>query len=476
VIALSNTQLVMLGTSLLGAVAGIVGSFAVLRRRALVGDLLAHAALPGLCMAFLVVNYRPLAERWFGASPTGAGGWQFTAMLAGAFATGLLGVALVTLVCRWTRTKEDAAIGIVLSTFFGAGVVLSSLIQNLPTAASKAGLQTYIYGQAAGMTREDVWFITVVAGACLVLVTLLYKEFKVFSFDPGFAQAQGWPTLALDLTMMGTLALVTVVGLPTVGVVLMAAMLIIPAAAARFWTDRLGRMVVVSGLIGAGSGIGGTLISAGTLESLLGFDPLAFGHNTRNLPTGPVIVLCSTALFVVSLLFAPRRGAVARLLRTLSVRRRIARENLLRSLYELSEPRLPDLTEIALAQLIEDRAWSERAVRRLARRGAAAGLVELTATGARLTPAGRQRAEKLVRTHRLWELFLISGADIAPDHVDRDADSIEHFLTPEIVRELEAQLAAKGRLPRAAGAVPVSPHELSAPGEIRPSGQEPAHG
>ena len=117
-------------------------------------------------------------------------------MLAGAFATGLTGVACVTLLCRYTRTKEDAAIGIVLSTFFGAGVVLSSLIQNLPTASSKAGLQTYIYGQAAGMTREDVRFIAIVAGACLVLVTLLYKEFQVFSFDPGFARAQGWPTLA----------------------------------------------------------------------------------------------------------------------------------------------------------------------------------------------------------------------------------------------------------------------------------------
>ncbi len=193
-ITLSNTLLVMLGTSLLGAVAAVVGSFAVLRRRALVGDLLAHASLPGLCLAFLLLSYRPLAGRWLGSS-TAAGSWQFSVMLAGAFVTGLLGVALVTLVCRYTRTKEDAAIGIVLSTFFGAGVVLSSVIQNLPTASSKAGLQTYIYGQAAGMTRDDVWFIATVAAACLVLVTLVYKEFLVFSFDPGFAHAQGWPTL-----------------------------------------------------------------------------------------------------------------------------------------------------------------------------------------------------------------------------------------------------------------------------------------
>jgi manganese/zinc/iron transport system permease protein len=474
VIALSNTLLVMLGTSLLGAVAGIVGSFAVLRRRALVGDLLAHAALPGLCLAFLALNYRPAGEGWFGTTATGSGSWQFTAMLIGAFTTGIIGVALVTLVCRYSRTKEDAAIGIVLSTFFGAGVVLSSLIQNLPTASSKAGLQTYIYGQAAGMTREDVWFIIVMAAACLLLVTLLYKEFQVFSFDPGFARAQGWPTLALDMTMMGTLALVTVVGLPTVGVVLMAAMLIIPGAAARFWTDRLGRMLVISGLIGAGAGIGGTLISAGAIENLLGFDPLAFGHNTRNLPTGPVIVLCGTTLFVISLLFAPRRGAVARMLRTIGVRRRIARENLLRSLYELSEPRFPDLTDVPLEHLVEERSWNTGAVRRLVGWGVTARLIERSAGSVRLTSAGRDRAEQQVRMHRLWELFLISGADIAPDHVDRDADSIEHFLTPEIIAALEAQLGAQGYLPPARGVVPDSPHGPPVTITSRPVGQEPA--
>ncbi|HVU86843.1 MAG TPA: iron chelate uptake ABC transporter family permease subunit [Pirellulales bacterium] len=474
-IALSNTLLVMLGTSLLGAVAAIVGSFAVLRRRALVGDLMAHAALPGLCLAFLVLGYRPLAARWFGAEAI-AGGWQFTAMLAGAFVTGLAGVACVTLLCRYTRTKEDAAIGIVLSTFFGAGVVLASLIQNLPTASSKAGLQTYIYGQAAGMTREDVRFIAIVAGACLVLVTLLYKEFQVFSFDPGFARAQGWPTLAIDMTMMGTLALVTVVGLPSVGVVLMAAMLIIPGAAARFWTNRLGTMLVIAGLIGAGSGILGTMISAGTIEEVLGFDPLAFGHNTRNLPTGPVIVLCGTFLFFISMLFAPQRGVIARVVRIWSVRRRIERENLLRSLYELAEPQLPERTTVAWQQLVDDRSWTATNVRRLARWAARAGLAEVTPAGARFTAAGLVSAEQLVRTHRLWELYLISGADIAPDHVDRDADSIEHFLTPEIVARLEAQLAAAGQLPPSETVVPHSPHEIPAAADPGAAGREATRG
>jgi len=442
--ALTNTQLVMLGTSLLGCVAGVVGSFAVLRRRALMGDLISHAALPGLCLAFLLLGER-----------------QFQAMLLGAFLTGLVGVALVTVLCRWTRTKEDAAIGIVLSTFFGAGVVLTSIIQNLPTESSKAGLQTYIYGQAALMLRQDVWFIALVAAACLALVTALYKEFKVFSFDPGFARAQGWPTLALDLTMMGTLSLVTVVGLPSVGVVLMAAMLIIPGAAARFWTNRLGAMLLLSGVFGAITGVCGTLISAGSLTELLGFDPLAFGYNRSNLPNGPVIVLCGTAIFLFSVLLAPRRGVIARLYHDLRLRWRIEFENLLRTMYELSEPELPRLPEASIAALTHERAWSAGKARHMLRRAAAQGLVETTPAGGRLTQLGLERAERVTRTHRLWELFLIEGAAIAPDHVDRDADSIEHFLSPELVDELEARLAEKHAVPRTDSGVPLSPHELA---------------
>lgn len=477
---LSNTQLVLLGTSLLGGVAGVIGSFAVLRRRALVGDLLAHSALPGLCVAFLLLNSAASLGRASGEAASATNPWQFTVMLAGAFIAGLIGVVAVTFISRWTRTKEDAAIGIVLGTFFGAGVALSSWIQNLPSASSKAGLQTYVYGQAAGMTREDVWFITAVSAACLILVTLLYKEFMVFSFDPGFSQAQGWPTLTLDLTMMGALALVTVVGLPTVGVVLMAAMLILPGAAARFWTDRLGRMLVISGLIGAGSGVLGTLISAGTIEATFGFDPFSFGYNTRNLPTGPVIVLCATGLFVISMLFAPRRGVLAKIARRETVRRRIQHDHLLRSLYELSEPSLNQSVagvastaqpaEVTIAQLTEDRSWSAWRARQLLHWASARGLAERTAHGARLTPEGLNRARRIVRAHRMWELFLISGADIAPDHVDRDADSIEHFLSPEMVARLEAELTAQRRLTPAPDIVPDSPHALSGQDSARADG------
>ena len=186
-----NTLIVLTGTSLLGASSGLVGSFAVLRRQALVGDALAHAALPGLCLAFLILDQRSLP-----------------AMLFGAFISGLVGIATIAALKRLTRIKEDAAIGIVLSVFYGGGVVLSRLIQDRTPSGSKAGLETYILGKTAGMIRQDVYWIAAAALLCLLLLFLLYKEFKVVAFDPEFARVQGWPAFVLDVLLMTMIAVI----------------------------------------------------------------------------------------------------------------------------------------------------------------------------------------------------------------------------------------------------------------------------
>jgi manganese/zinc/iron transport system permease protein len=440
----SITLNVMLGTTLLGATAGAIGTFAVLRRRALVGDMLSHAALPGICIAFVIMGNRNLIG-----------------LSLGALATGLLGIGVVTLIGRWTRTKEDAAIGIVLSTFFGAGVVLLSIVQR-SASGNQAGLDKFLFGETAGMRSSDIHLLMVTAAFCLIIVIALFKEFQLLSFDPDFAAAQGWPTLALDLVMMGTLAVVTVVGLPICGVILMAALIILPAAAARFWTNRLGRLLVIAALAGGAAGAVGTLFASPLPAQWLGLEPQAFGVSRRSIPPGPLIVLTAATFFLFSLLCAPRQGVLARAVAELRLRLRISREHLLRALYELSESQLPERPRIDLSQLLAQRAWSRRWLAWRLNRAQAHGWVERTDHSVRLTPAGLAAAAEVTRTHRLWELFLVESAGIASDHVDRDADDVEHMLPKPLVDELEDRLAAAGKLPIVPAAVPESPHELIA--------------
>lgn len=274
-----NTMLVLLGTSLLGAVSGLIGSLAVLRRQSLAGDAFAHAALPGLCVAFMIVGERSLA-----------------ALLIGAFISGILGLIVVSLLCRFTRIKQDAALGIVLSTFFGLGVVLSRIVQNQTTTGSKAGLDSYILGKTAGIIASDVYLIGSAALVCLVVIVFLFKELELLTFDADFARSQGWPVATLDMILIFLLGLVVVIGLPAVGVVMMAALLILPGVTARFWTDRLAVMLPISVGIGVVTGAVGTWLSS----------------EYANLPAGPIIVLVGATIFLFSSVIAPRRGLIAR--------------------------------------------------------------------------------------------------------------------------------------------------------------------
>jgi len=436
-----NTLIVLSGTGLLGIASGVIGSYAVLRRRALMGDALAHASLPGICVAYLILGERNLP-----------------AMLFGALIAGSVGVLIITLLRHTTRIKEDAAIGMVLSVSFGLGMVLLRNIQNQPSG-NRAGLNAYIYGKAASMVRSDVEMISAVCAVVLIVSCLLYKEFKLLSFDRAFAATQGWPTLALDIVMMGLLVTVTVVGLPAVGVVMMAAMLIIPGASARFWTERLGVMLLLAAVFGLMTGVVGTWASAANAA----------------LTAGPVIVLVGTAGFVISMLFAPGRGIVARAARYLALRRRTARENVLRTLYELAEQAQPIVpsdqpptgmtatSPCTIEQLTRLRAWTPAHAHRLLNRCIRDGLVRPAPPDRfTLTPKGLAAAAAVVRKHRLWEMFLIHEANIAADHVDRDADSIEHVLGPETLAHLERLLRQEKRLPEKRDTI-ASTHDIPNP-------------
>ncbi|MDR7422110.1 MAG: iron chelate uptake ABC transporter family permease subunit [Armatimonadota bacterium] len=265
---------VALGSALLGITSGVLGSFAVLRRQGLLGDVLSHAALPGVCLAFLLTGTRTPAV-----------------LLAGAAVSCWLGAAALFRVVEETRVSEDSAMGIVLSVFFGFGIVLLTFISKRGDAA-QAGLNTYLFGQAATLVWENVVTMAALGLLAIAAVVLWYKEFKLLAFDPEFATSLGYNTRRLGLLLTSVTVVAIVIGLQTVGVVLMAAMLVGPAVAARQWTSRLSRMLVVAALVGALSGLSGALISM----------------SQPRLPTGPMIILSLTALVVVSLLLAPERG------------------------------------------------------------------------------------------------------------------------------------------------------------------------
>ena len=415
-----NTRVVLLGATLLGLAAGVVGSFTLLRKRALVGDALSHATFPGIGGAFLLGTALGHSEK------------SLPLLLAGAAASGVLGVGVLLVLRRYTRLKEDAALGVVLSVFFGGGLAVLGLVQQ-SGAGSAAGLGSFIYGKTASMVPDDVRLIGWCGLAAVVVCGLLFKEFELLCFDQQYAATQGWPVPVLDAALMALVVLVTVTGLQAVGLILVIALLITPAAAARFWTDRLLPMTVLAGLLGAGSALTGAAASA------------VFSK----LPSGAVIVLAAAAVFAASMALGTARGVVPRAVRAWRSRRTIGRQHLLRALYELAEAddAAPLGRGVSFDTLSAERSWSPARLRRLAASARRAGLIEQNGGRWTLTDAGLADAARLVRNHRLWELYLIHHADVAPGQVDRDADRVEHVLGPEMVAELEALLAAEGGMP-----------------------------
>lgn len=410
-----NTLIVLMGTSLLGASAGLVGSFAVLRQRALTGDALAHAALPGLCLAFIVMGERSLP-----------------AMLLGALLSGLVGIGAISALRRWTRIKEDTAIGIILSVFFGAGIVLSRCIQNMSATGSKAGLDSYILGKTAGMIFQDVMLIAGLATFCLIVLLLFYKEFRVVAFDPSFARVQGWPAGSLDLLLMTLISVAVVIGLPAVGVVLMASLLILPGASARFWTDELDRLLMLATGFGLITGAVGTLIS--TQYSML--------------PAGPIIVLTGTTLFLFSLFFAPRRGVISRWLLERRIQRQLGQDKLLTLLYDLSEPNWPASPVWRRQDLTNRKSWPKHRLQSHLQQLLIWGLIESSGDGGyRLTPAGWKRSAELAKNQRLWELILTEHAEWSGSLANLQQTSVRECVPPEFYNQLDGELRERGRYP-----------------------------
>ena len=272
-------QTVALGSALLGLISGVLGCFAVLRKQSLLGDGVSHSALPGVVMAFVLLGSK-----------------NTEVLLLGALLSGLLATLFIVGIVRHTRVKFDSALALVMSVFFGLGLVLLTYVQKIPNS-NQAGLKRFIFGQASTLLQRDLLLMAICGLILFSLVLLFWKEFKLFTFDPNFAQSLGFSPKWLNLLLSSMIVLAIIIGLQTVGVILMSAMLITPAVAARQWTNKLWVMAALSALFGAESGIMGTAAS-----SLV-----------PKLPTGPAIVICVSAMVAVSVLFAPGRGVLYRL-------------------------------------------------------------------------------------------------------------------------------------------------------------------
>ncbi|MCB9285020.1 MAG: metal ABC transporter permease [Lewinellaceae bacterium] len=401
-----NVRLVVLGTTLLGAGAGLVGVFTLLRKRALLGDAVAHSILPGVCLAFLVSQSK---------TPY--------ILLIGAVVAGWLSLLSIDFLVRRTKLKADTVIGLVLSVFFGLGIWLLTSIQQ-SGAASQSGLDKFLFGKAASITSQDVELFAWVTLALGLVLFFFYKGFKLLAFDGDFARAIGMPVRLLEFLLSTVTVLSIAVGIQAVGVVLMASLLIAPAAAARFWTDRLSVMLVLAGAMGVLAAWAGAFVS----------------YTAPSMPTGPWIVLALAFLTGISMLWAPKRGVLGRRLRQWRYTRKIAQENLLKTLFQLEELDGGEGARYSRVAILQHReletAQLSVALRALKRRG----WIEESDGLWRMSPAGREQARQVVRRHRLWELYLHQRLNLPADHVHAGAEAMEHLLTPELENALQKDL------------------------------------
>jgi len=408
------------GTTLLAASSSVVGAFSYLKGQSLVGDAIAHALLPGVVLAFILGGIRNSGF-----------------LILGALISGLLAHYGIGYLENKTKLKSDTAVSLVLSTFFGFGIMLMSYIQRTGQG-QQAGLERFLLGKAAAITMQDIYIFSALALVLIIGVGLFYKGFQLMTFNEDFAHAIGLPMPLIRFTFTVLTVLAITIGIQTVGVVLMAALLITPSAAARVWTNSLPAMLALAASFAGVAAVMGTYIS-----SVL-----------PKMPTGPWVVLVLAFFGFSSLLFAPKRGWFSKQRRAKANQRKTIRENVLKLLFQQEEQRgLPTVLSIEEIQGIRemrlDRLTST--LKELKNRlliidhGGIYGLTEL----------GRGEGRRVVRLHRLWELYLTERLGMAADHIHPQAETMEHVITPEIEELLVKEL----------GNPEVDPHQSPIPYE-----------
>lgn len=401
-----NIKYVVFGAVLLSVSSAVVGCFTFVQKKSLVGDVVSHAVLPGICISFMI-----------------SGSKDPFLLIIGAFISGWISIVVMDAIIRNTKIKEDAATGLSLSVFFGIGILLMTYIQHSGNA-SQSGLDTFLFGKAAALVGKDLLAFSIIAVAVLVVVFLFYKEFKLISFDPQFAKVTGLPVRKLEMLLTSITVLAVVTGIQAVGVVLMAAMLITPAAAARFWTNELHKMLILAAIFGAFSGVSGAFIS----------------YSAPSMPTGPWMVMILSIIALFSFFFAPGRGILIRQLHRFKIQKKLLEENLLKAFYRIGENSGDHFKHIGTNDLQLIRNFSPSQLKRGLRKLKLHGYLTKVGETWTLSNEGHEKGRRITRMHRLWELYLTKYLRIAPDHVHEDADTIEHVITPELEARLEKLL------------------------------------
>lgn len=412
-----------IGCMLMSVAAAMVGVIVFLRKQSLVGEALSHASYPGVMIGVLIAGIFGLRES--------DDLLLSLLILIGAFFTALMGLYVIHFLERKIKVPSDAALCFVLSAFFGLGLTLASQIQFIHTNLYKQAL-TYLFGQVATMTDWHIFIYGFLALIVVLMVFAFYKELQVITFDRQYAKSLGIRVRYIDTFLFIIIVLAVVIGIRSVGVVLMSAMLIAPAAAARQFTNHLLVLFLIAAGVGLISGFLGNYLSVEISLSLLERYP----SSRLTLPTGPVIVLVATSICLLSLLFAPKRGLFLRLFRVARFRYRCLIENLLKAIWRHSPAGPLSLKEIEKYQALPG--WYIHFILwRMIRNG---WIQEITPNYYQLTPDGKYRAAKIVRLHRLWEVYLADYLGVGAERVHRNAEEMEHIITPELEKQLTSLL------------------------------------
>jgi len=392
--------------SLVSVTLGLIGCFLVVKGTSLLGDALSHSVLPGIVIGFLISG--SLHSPW---------------ILIGASAFGLLAAALVQSVHSHSRVKEDASLGIVFTTLFAIGVVLINIYSQQadldPGCVLYGNLEHFI------VDHDAIWPMVYILAGVVVLLLLFYRHLLVCTFDPALAVSLGLPVALITYSQMAALSLSIVASFEAVGAILAVALLILPGATARMWTDRMPAMLVVATI-------------HGILSSIIGY---WLSHPAiLNSSAAGAICVAGFGLFILSWLLAPRQGLVMREFHRRQLNASVAVENLVKTIEELSTGMPPALSE---AKLISEMKLSPRRLQRAKKRAIAMNWIAQNGGQLFLTDAGQAHGRHLTHAHQLWELYLLEQLGVAPDHVHDAAEWIEHHLSDTDLLQLESLLAKR---------------------------------